>query len=678
MHGLPYSYTLVIAEKPKAAEKIAKALGRASKRRILGIPIWIVNQAGKNYIIASAAGHLYSLHTDEKGYPVFNYKWVPRYRVDKNGKHTYRFLKVLSILFRNASEYINACDYDIEGSLIGYLIIKHLGDVRKAKRVKFSSLTTHEILKAFASLLPMDSEMIEAGYCRHVLDWIWGINVSRMLMDLYFKAFKVKRILSAGRVQTPTLAYATDIILQRKLHVPIPLIYPIIWIDINGTEYKVNLIDEPFKSLEEAKHYMEGVKKDPFARVIDIKMRTEELQPPHPFNLPDLQVEAYKVYGFTPYRTQKLAEDLYLEALISYPRTNSQKLPASLDNKEILKKLAENTTYRDYIEDLFRETKGVLKPNNGVKDDPAHPAIYPTGERTSSVRLSRDHIKLYDLIVRRYLATFSLPAKIQSTELVFKIGSLRYSLNGVRIIHYGWLKYYPYHVSERIIPYEGLERGATLPIKRYKLTTKYTRIARTVNRYSLFKWMEGVGIGTESTRAEIVELLYRRGYLIYKSKNTEVSDIGVMIVSILRKYVQELISVDLTRRFEHYLELIRIGKVRCEDIVDEAKQLLLNHLTNIKTFEKDLISEIYNYIPYSYREREREPLYKKCIICGRRAVYHEFCLLHYTAFERLKSSYEYWRGLGYDWKSYIEKLLKLHNTGIYIKELCNYLLTGNK
>ncbi|MEM1561254.1 MAG: DNA topoisomerase, partial [Ignisphaera sp.] len=413
-------------------------------------------------------------------------------------------------------------------------------------------------------------------------------------------------------------------------------------------------------------------------RVIDIKMRTEELQPPHPFNLPDLQVEAYKVYGFTPYRTQKLAEDLYLEALISYPRTNSQKLPASLDNKEILKKLAENTTYRDYIEDLFRETKGVLKPNNGVKDDPAHPAIYPTGERTSSVRLSRDHIKLYDLIVRRYLATFSLPAKIQSTELVFKIGSLRYSLNGVRIIHYGWLKYYPYHVSERIIPYEGLERGATLPIKRYKLTTKYTRIARTVNRYSLFKWMEGVGIGTESTRAEIVELLYRRGYLIYKSKNTEVSDIGVMIVSILRKYVQELISVDLTRRFEHYLELIRIGKVRCEDIVDEAKQLLLNHLTNIKTFEKDLISEIYNYIPYSYREREREPLYKKCIICGRRAVYHEFCLLHYTAFERLKSSYEYWRGLGYDWKSYIEKLLKLHNTGIYIKELCNYLLTGNK
>ena len=124
MNGLPHKYTLVIAEKPKAAEKIAKALGSTSKKKIYGVPIWIVQKPQKTYIVSSAAGHLYTLHTDERGYPVFSYRWVPKYLVDKSAKHSYRFLKVLTILFKNADEYINACDYDIEGSLIGYLIIK--------------------------------------------------------------------------------------------------------------------------------------------------------------------------------------------------------------------------------------------------------------------------------------------------------------------------------------------------------------------------------------------------------------------------------------------------------------------------------------------------------------------------------------------------------------------------
>ncbi len=677
MYSLPRSYILIIAEKPKAAEKIASALGKANKRKILGIPIWIVQQVERTYVIASAAGHLYSLYTDEKSYPIFSYRWVPKYLVDRNSKYTYRFLKVLDILFKNADEYINACDYDIEGSLIGYLIIKHLGDVKKAKRVKFSSLTKQEILKAFANLLPMDFEMIEAGYCRHVLDWIWGINISRMLMDLYSKAFKLRRILSAGRVQTPTLAHATDIILQKKLHIPIPSIYPIIWIDINGKEYIVTLIDEPFKSLEKARQYVENIKTNQYAKIIDIRIKTIELQPPHPFNLPDLQSEAYRIYGFTPYKTQKLSEDLYLEALISYPRTNSQKLPQSLDNKEILKKLAENARYKKYIEELFKETKGILKPNNGMKDDPAHPAIYPTGEK-SGAKLSDNHIKLYDLIVRRYLATFSTAAKIQSVELVFEIGGLKYSMSGLKIIHSGWLKYYPYSITEKIILYEGLRKGLLLPIKRCKLTTRYSRVKETVNKYSLFKWMENVGIGTESTRAEIVELLYRREYLIQRSKNTDISDVGVMVVNILRKYVQELISVDLTRRFEQYLESIKIGKNKCEDIISEAKKMILHYITSIKNIEKNVIEEMYNYIPYKYSREGEKPLYRKCVICGRRAVHSDFCIFHYTAFTKLKSSYEYWRELGYDWSSYIEKLLKLRNTGMYVKDVCNYLLAKDK
>lgn len=678
---VPTSYTLVIAEKPKAAERIAKALGRTIKRRLFGVPIWIVHRSDKTYVIASAAGHLYSLYTNEKGYPVFSYRWAPKYVVDKKSKHTKKFLKVLSTLFRNANEYINACDYDVEGSLIGYLIIQNMGDVEKARRAKFSSLTRQEILNAFNRLLPMDFEMIEAGYCRHVLDWMWGINISRMLMDLYSKAFNARRILSAGRVQTPTLAHAVNIITQKKLHIPIPLIYPVIWIDIGGKEYRVNLIGEPFKSPEDAKHYMDGVRENPFARVVDLEIEAVELQPPHPFNLPDLQSEAYRIYGFTPYRTQKLAEDLYLEALISYPRTNSQKLPQSLDNMEIVKKLAENTKYRKYAEDLLRETGGVLKPNNGVKDDPAHPAIYPTGERFRT-SLSEAHEKLYELVVRRYLATFSPAAKIRIARLLLEVNNLKYSITAVKILYSGWLKYYPHTVSEKIIDYEGLRIGSTVPVKRYKLVTRYTRAEGRVNRYSLLKWMESAGIGTESTRAEIIELLYRRGYLIQNSKITDVSDMGVMVTSILERYVPELISIDLTRKFESYLESIKFGKSRCKDIVDEAQKVIMRHIANIKIREKDLIEEVYRYLECRGKESEAKPLHTKCMekcaVCNRSVAKNGLCVFHYTALEMLKNSYEHWRTLGYDWDSYMEKLLKIHSTGVYVKEVCRYLLTRDR
>jgi DNA topoisomerase-1 len=674
MYSLPYRYILVIAEKPRAAEKIANALGKAVKRRVFNIPIWIVYHMEKTYVVASAAGHLYTLDTDEKGYPVFNYKWVPRYLIDKDAKHTYKFLKVLDALFKRASEYINACDYDIEGSLIGYMIIKNLGDIKKAKRAKFSSLTRQEIVKAFNGLLPMDFEMIEAGYCRHVLDWLWGINISRILIDLYFKAFQSRRILSAGRVQTPTLAYAVDVALQRKLHIPLPLIYPLVWININGKEYRLNFIDEFFTSLETAKHYIENVKKNPYAKIVDIEIKTVELQPPHPFNLPDLQSEAYRIYRFTPYKTQKLAEDLYLEALISYPRTNSQKLPSTLNNEEILKKLAENPKYRSYVKDLLSEIKGILKPNNGFKEDPAHPAIYPTGERISN-KLKEDHIKLYELIVRRYLATFSLPARVQYIKIVFEINNLKYTMNGVKIVYNGWLKYYPYVVSEKIIPYEELKKGLLLPLKRFRLATKYTHLSKTLNRYTLFKWMEDVGIGTESTRAEIVELLYKRGYLVQKTRNTDVSDIGIMVIYLLKKFVKDLISIDLTKKFESYLEMIKIGKSKCENIVDEAKEILLQYISNIKTFENDIIEEMYNYVEQEYKRKEKQ--FNRCLICERKAMHNNFCMFHYLAFKKLNESYSHWKNLGYEWHDYISKLLKLRHTGAYVKEVCEYLLKNN-
>jgi DNA topoisomerase-1 len=187
--------------------------------------------------------------------------------------------------------------------------------------------------------------------------------------------------------------------------------------------------------------------------------------------------------------------------------------------------------------------------------------------------------------------------------------------------------------------------------------------------------MEDVGIGTESTRAEIVELLYKRGYLVQKTRNTDVSDIGIMVIYLLKKFVKDLISIDLTKKFESYLEMIKIGKSKCENIVDEAKEILLQYISNIKTFENDIIEEMYNYVEQKYKRKEKQ--FNRCLICERKAMHNNFCMFHYLAFKKLNESYSHWKNLGYEWHDYISKLLKLRHTGAYVKEVCEYLLKNN-
>jgi DNA topoisomerase-1 len=670
--GLPKNYVLVIAEKPRAAEKIALALGKPVKRYINGVPIWVLRKGNEFYIVASAVGHMYSLATDEKGYPVFNYKWVPRYIIEKRSKHVKQFLDVLALLSKYAKLYISACDYDIEGSVICYMILKHHGDERKALRAKFSSLVRQEIVKAFENLSKLDYEMIEAGICRHVLDWLWGINISRALMDIYAKSFNIRRILSAGRVQTPTLAYAVDTLIERRLFVPRPLAYPSIYVKIGEKVYHLELLDPPFNSASDAKSYIEKVREIPRAVVESVSVNVVEYNPPHPFNLPDLQAEAYRILKLSPYRTQKLAEDLYLEALISYPRTNSQKLPPELNNKQILEKLAENPAYKPFVEELLKETRGILKPNNGEKDDPAHPAIHPTGESTTK-KLSAIHLKLYDLIVRRYIATFAKPMKVQFVNIVFNIHGKRYALKGSRILEKGWSKYYPYMaVEEKYIPVDMFAKGKVVPIEKIGLVIRYTKPPQLPTRLTLLKWMEEVEIGTEATRAEIIETLFKRGYIYTSSRSINVSDLAIAIVYILRKYVKDLVRVDLTREFERMLKDIVMRKTSCRDIEQKAKDVVSRYIRELKSNLNNIVQEFCQYVEPDDDIKLSSD--KRCAIC-RRALYKDgLCLFHYEALKRIRETYMEWQKFNLSWRKYLERLLKLKSTGLYVKDVCKYLL----
>ncbi len=666
---LPRRYVLVIAEKPKAAAKIANALGLRGKGKISGIPYWYGLFNGEYYVVIPTAGHLFSLKTSEHGYPVFNYYWVPRWEVERGSSFLKKFYTAISKLSRGAYKFVNACDYDIEGSVIGYLIIKNFGDPSRALRAKFSSLTRDELRRAFLRLRPLDWEMIEAGLCRHELDWIWGINVSRAVTDVARKLGNYgKKALSAGRVQSPTLVEAYRRCIERNTFVPLISFTLSVSVIIDGKEFKLEPMYEPIPNVETAKALAKELKSLGYLRVVKAESITKKLSPPPPFNLPDLQVEASRVLGLSPAETLRIAEDLYLDGLISYPRTNSQKLPLTLDNRRILMSLASISEYRELINELLK--KPYLRPREGSKEDPAHPAIYPTG--TIPRKLDAKHRKLYDLIVRRYLSSFYNEALVSIRKYEFCYKRLRYSLSGQVIIRSEWLKAYPFTtLSQRRLPM--LRIGDKVPVKVVRVLRVYTKPPPKYTKTTLLKWMENVGIGTEATRADIIEILFKRGYLRGKSGGIEVTELGALVANVLSNLFNELTSIELTREFERFLENVRLGRISREEVVRKAREVLEPRLLELRVKVRG------NDISYLRRAAGIGDSLSKCALCWRLSKYEvngiKLCELHKMAYDNIVKAFKEWKKrLGVDFTGFYNQVIKLSSLGSLCRDVLELMM----
>lgn len=670
--NIGYGYVLVVAEKPKAARKIAEALSNNKPRvcKFGKVPYWVVSWQGRIYVVASAAGHLFGLITEERGFPVFNYYWAPLWHIDASASYTRPFFETLEALGRKASTFINACDYDIEGSVIGYMIIRHLGGVNRAYRAKFSALTRRDIQHAFRRLSPLDWDMIEAGLARHELDWIWGINVSRALMESLYSVTGKRMVLSAGRVQSPTLIEAVARDREVNLFVPIPSFAVNVSISIGGFTYTGRIA--VYDTRREAKLAAEELKKLRFLKVTSYREWKEKVPPPYPFNLSDLQAEAAKYFGYSPMFTQKIAEQLYLDGLISYPRTNSQKIPDTVDVTSIVKELQRITEYRQLTSYVLRAASGLPRPRNGPKDDPAHPAIHPTGE-VPTEPLTGARKKIFDLIVRRFLASMAPAATIAHARArltASNIGSLE--LAGLYIQEPGWLNIYHFaKPQESRIP--RFRVGEKIEIKRVSVRVVYSNPPEPYTKASLVRWMERVGIGTEATRARIVEILFERKYLSLKGRKVEVTELGHAVAEILAKYFPQLTSVELTRYFEEKLESIRNKKSTRLEVVKEAKILLRTILTDYKlTAMRDVGIELAKALNIVKPN-------KHCIVCQREPLENNLCRFHLEALEKLRAAFNEWHKRDdIDCIEFLRKVSRLKSTGRWIREISEYFAKKGK
>ncbi len=584
------SYTLVICEKPSAAKKIADSLaeGKIEEVKRLGASYYKIKRSEKDLVVVPVVGHLFVLDERKRGiewnYPVFDVEWKPVFDVNKNNTWSRKYYENIKHLVNGADEFVSACDYDIEGSLIAYNSLRLICGVKDGKRMKFSTLTTDELREAYdAASKHLDFPQIEAGIARHFLDWYWGINMSRAL-TLSLKQVGAYKTLSTGRVQGPTL----NILEKRQLEIdkfkPEKFWQIILNYILDKKELIATHTADKFWDKKEADKIFEKCKgKD--GAVESIEKKKTKQSPPYPFDLTTLQRESYSNFGFSPKQTLDIAQSLYEQALISYPRTSSQKLPDKLGYKKIIEKLKKNKNFTDMCEKLLSKSK--LKPNEGPKKDPAHPSIYPTGDYAKGLNVHQ--AKLYDMIVKRFLSVFGEPAIRESVKLTIDVNGEKFVTDGMRTVEENWIEFYrPYaKFKEQILP--DVKKGDKID-GRPEILDKETQPPKRYTQASILKKMESLSLGTKATRAGILQTLYDRHYI--KEKSIEVTTLGKTVSNVLDKYAPDIVSPKLTKHFELEMEQIMEEKKKKEDVIEEAKKTLEKMLPKFKENQQRIGQEL--------------------------------------------------------------------------------------
>ncbi|HLD00563.1 MAG TPA: DNA topoisomerase I, partial [Candidatus Nanoarchaeia archaeon] len=490
---------LIITEKPSSAKKIAEALadGKPIQKKSQQSSYYEITHNKKPLLVTSAVGHLYTLvESNKQGwtYPVFDIEWQPSYKTSKELKYVKNYIDTIALLAKKADEFTVACDYDVEGEVIGFNVVRYACKQKDANRMKFSTLTKGDLVDSYNTKMKhLDWGQAYAGETRHKLDWFYGINLSRAL-SASVKAVGSFKVMSAGRVQGPALKLLVDREREIQQFKPEPF-----WqIRLDG-DYKTNYIEawhqaDKIFDLKKVDKIMAVVSGAQEAVVTKVERSQRQQPPPNPFNLTTLQTEAYALFKLTPKDTLAIAQTLYLAGITSYPRTSSQILDPKLGFQKILADLSKQSAYKELCTALLKLK--TLKPNNGKKTDPAHPAIYPTGLAPKELK-SREQ-KIYDLIVKRFMATFGDAAVRETMEVSLDVKKEIFVTKGTRTVKENWHVLYKPYVRLEEVSLPEMKEKEVVTIKKIEKLDKETQPPKRFNQSSIIKELEKRNLGTKA------------------------------------------------------------------------------------------------------------------------------------------------------------------------------------
>lgn len=591
-----------IAEKPSVAKEIARIL-QANTRKDGYFE-------GNGYQVTWTFGHLCTLKnpedytTDWKAWRMNYLPMVPpRFGIkliDNNGVE--KQFNTIKKLFDECDEVINCGDAGIEGELIQRWVLTKAECKKPLKRLWISSMTDEAIKEGFERL--KDGKefdcLYSAGNARAIGDWLLGMNASRLYTLKYANG---KGVLSIGRVQTPTLA----LIVRRFEEIQNFVSKPFWEIKTNYRNVIFNSTNGRFESVEEAARVIEEIKANLF-EVVSFEKKKGNEAPPKLFDLTALQVECNKKYSFTADETLKYIQSLYEKKMVTYPRVDTTFLPTDMYPKieGILKNME---PYSNFTAPLLGKP---IKKSKKIFDDAKitdHHAIIPTGIRPSG--LIPEEKRVYDLIARRFIAAFYPDCIVSNTTVIGEVSTHEFRATGKVILEDGWRVLYPKKETEKeaeseadeeqIMPqFVKGEKGEHIPdllekqTQPPKLLTEATLLrametaGKQVEDDELRELMKENGIGRPSTRANIIETLFKRRFVVREKKNLVPTQTGIQLINTIQNEL--LKSAELTGMWEKKLRQIEKGEYDPKLFLDEMKEMVSNLVAEVQRENKRLIT----------------------------------------------------------------------------------------
>ena len=581
---------LIISEKANTAKKVSQFLaeGPVKEGKHRSVPHQTFMWKGEETVSVGLKGHVLNPEYPEQ---YSNWQKVePRELIDAeilksvSEKGVADAVKSLS---KKADRVVIATDFDREGELIGVEALSLVFEanpklVDHVERARFSALTPGEVNRAFDELVEVSRDLAEAGEARQDIDLMWGATLTRWVSRAtkrYGPAF-----LSVGRVQSPPLVLIAEREKERRAFVPVP--YWELEVNLkNGEPFTVRHGTARFDEEAKVNEAYENVADE--ATVTEVNQKSATRKPPTPFNTTAFLTAASSL-GYSPSRAARLAEDLYTDGYISYPRTDNTVYPRSLDLREVLGYLKRVEGAGQYAEKLLQ--KDELSPTRGKKETTDHPPIYPTGHASKGA-MRDDQWKIYQLVVRRFLATLSEPSKSLRTTLRFDSGGEPLTTGGTVVTEEGWLGVYPYsRRADEEIP--DLKEGDVVKVIGKEILAKETQPPGRYGAGRLINVMEELGLGTKATRPNIIQNLYDRGYV--HDDPLVPTEKGVKVAEALKDFASEIASHEMTAELEKSMDAISEGKISKDSVVDESRDVLrrvYDHLQNVETEFADIVWE---------------------------------------------------------------------------------------
>ena len=622
-----------IAEKPSVARDIAKILGANTQRQGF--------LEGNGYQVTWTFGHFCTLKQPHE-YETYLKQWrldtlpiIPSNFgisvIDDNGvRQQFHVIKNL-VNADECTEVINCGDAGIEGELIQRWVLLKAQNTRPVKRLWISSLTEEAIKEGFANLKPEKQydNLYAAATSRAVGDWLLGINATRLFT---LKFAPPKHVLSIGRVQTPTLA----LIVNRQHEIDnfksetyweLKTLYRNVLFSSDKGKIKIK---------DKADEFAEKVKSSDFT-ITSFTIKKGKEIPPKLFDLTSLQVECNKKFGLSADQTLKTIQTLYEKKVVTYPRVDTQYLPDDMYPKipQIMNGLVNYHNFTSILlQSKFIKPKRIFD-NKKITD---HHAIIPTGVVANS--LGHDEWKVYDMVTRRFIAAFYPDAVVSNTEVKGEVESINFKATGKQILEDNWKVLYKGEVSsdsgssntsnsqsdskdKQVMPnfVEGesgkhkpqIQEKKTSPPKYYSEATLLRAMetaGKQVDDEELRELMKENGIGRPSTRAAVIETIFRRKYIIKNKKRLEATPTGIQLIGTIKNEL--LKSVELTGQWERKLKLIEKGEFSIDEFKKEMVEMISKLTQEVKADFSPRIETFDNTMPITKKKEDKGIMCPKC------------------------------------------------------------------